>query len=144
MDSDYPEATPYIPHGASIVGYERLSPTFEKYWLGEGIALHRFSGDERDHEFHDHPMHLTVMVLDGGYIEEVLLPSGGSYLQARQSGLTFVIDADHRHRITKLPTGECWTLCEYGDKVREPAFYRPAGAGVERRQWNSDVWETQV
>ncbi|MET0365169.1 MAG: hypothetical protein ABW169_11005 [Sphingobium sp.] len=123
---------------------EMMSPTFTKWHLGNGAAIHRFTGT--DTEFHDHPWGFSSTILAGGYTEEVIVRSddGRHHIERydRVPGETFRIEARHIHRIVHLRDGACWTLVQAdnaGVHIRQTRFWRFTPAGLQSRLW-SEGW----
>lgn len=124
-----------------------MSRAFTKFHLSDGRALHRFKGEERHADPHDHPWAFETEILDGGYVEEVFHvdPVGGwrSEIVHRSPFTSHHIEAGHIHRIVELPQGECWTLVRAGHHEREVRFWR-FGDGIVSREWNERRWEPWV
>jgi hypothetical protein len=115
-----------------------MSDEFEKWHLGDGRVLHRFTGPDRGGP-HDHQFAIDIEVLTGGYTERVWQPDGSSKTVERRSGDRFRIEAEHIHEIVSLTNGDCLTIAEYGSPVRECRFWRFDGA-PRSRAWH-ERWE---
>ena len=117
---------------------------FTKYHLEGlpvGAVLHHFTAAEPEADPHDHPWGFTSFVLSGGYVEEVFLKNGTSYLEEWGAGEIRHVKADHVHRIVRLVGGECWTLVLPGPVERVSGFYRWAADGTPMyRRWDEQEW----
>lgn len=120
------------------IDVEAMSHAFTKFHLrGLGCAavIHRFT--EPDHgDWHDHPWGFTSFVISGGYVEEVFLPNGYTYLAPRKPGTSFQIRATHIHRIIELPEGQCETLILPGPWERKSRFWRFENGKAISRAWD--------
>lgn len=121
------------------VRHERMGDHFEKFHLG-GLpfpaVLHCFSAPDHGPP-HNHPFRFRSHILSGGYVEEVFDRTGYSVTKERKVGDSFIIEAEHIHRIIALPRVECWTLMlPLGPKVQEPGFYDFRPDGAYHRFWH--------
>ena len=119
---------------------EVMAPFFTKWHL-HGLpfaaVLHRFT--EPDHgDFHSHPWPFRSFILSGGYVELVLdVGTGAQRTVEHKPGDSFLVAAEHVHRILALPAGECWTLIQpQGPKVQEPGFYQWRDGKPWHRFWH--------
>lgn len=88
------------------------------------LMLHRMHRPDPDLCCHDHPWWFLTLVLAGGYEEEVEWGDGWSRTLVRnRPGRVRYRPAVHRHRISRLPQGECWTLVIRGPRVRSWGFW---------------------
>jgi hypothetical protein len=121
--------------------HERMSEQFEKFHivgLPFECAFHHFTGPDQG-DPHDHPWSFTSHILAGGYTEEVFSPGGDRSLVYRHPGTAHYVSAKHIHRITNLPTGECWTMILPGLHERETRFWRFSD-GIQSRAWHEHDW----
>lgn len=145
-----------VEHMADFFTKYHLNPDGEAPWPFYPV-LHRFTQPDSGDEYHDHPFAFRSVVLQGGYLEEVVTfenskvfhPDGRVDLVSKAQvttisrlvGDSFIVPANHIHRIIELPQGECWTMIIAEPKVQEPAFYRIREGMLERRQWNEEQWK---
>ena len=125
------------------LSHEPMSDAFDKWHVG-GLPVpavfHRFTAPDLG-DPHDHPWSFRSIILFGGYIEQCFAPDGSSVDIERRVGDSFHIDANHVHRITNLPYGQCWTLI-----LPEPSpskisgFYRWENGQRFHRFWNERNW----
>lgn len=119
---------------------EIMSGAFTKYHLKGPWpfhpVIHRFT--EPDHgDYHDHPFRFRSMILHGGYIEEVLdIPTGDIWTTKRLPGDSFMIGADHVHRIIELLDGECFTIILPHAWEQKSGFYQVRDDGIYHRYWD--------
>ena len=114
---------------------ERMSDEFVKFHLGDGRALHFFTGPDRGGP-HDHPWPFVSQVLLGSYVERAYRPDGTSELIHRHRGDVFRVAATHIHEIAELPEGECLTLVQAGPVEREVRFWRFDVGQPQSRAWH--------
>ncbi len=122
--------------------YERMSPTFWKIRLTLNTALHFLEGPDHGNP-HDHPFDITSTVMKGGYIEEVFDVQGNMRIEHRKVGDTFVIGADHIHRIVELPEDQCVTHAVYHEWQRPFRIWRFENGVAEWRNIDGDWQEHQ-
>lgn len=100
---------------------------------GLGV-LHRFTAaDGPDSDPHDHPFPADIVILRGGYVEQVFdldRPHDPPREIERGEGDRFHNPAGTIHRIIRLTEPEVWTLFRPGPHERKSGFYqfRPDGA----------------
>lgn len=133
-----------------------LGPYLTKYHFQQpGIpAMHHMRAADPDGDYHDHPFSMTSFVLFGSYIEDVLDVETGE-TQRRWHGRndtwaipefgfpasdSFLIGADHVHRIVELPEGECWTITLPHAWEQEWSLYQKRDDGIYKRFHNQDEW----
>ena len=109
---------------------ERIHDGFIKHHI-EGFpfqaAIHEFHGPEGGYP-HDHPWSFASVVLSGWYIEH--------RWRVRPGGLWTVVEykyepgemiyglANDIHSIVETAPEGCYTMCQYGERVQEPSFYK--------------------
>ena len=118
---------------------EVISPDFTKFHLGDGRAIHRFTGVSHDQP-HDHPWSFRSRVLLGSYVERVYRVGDGgvwaSKLITRLTGDEFTVAATHIHQLVALPEGECLTLVTAGVAERDWMFWRFDERVAQSRHWS--------
>ena len=106
---------------------------------GLGV-LHRFTAaDGPDNEPHDHPFAADIVILSGGYVEQVFdleQPHDPPREVERREGDRFLNEAGTIHRIIRLTAPEVWTLFRPGPHERKSGFYRFDEAGAWHRFWD--------
>lgn len=130
------------------VEFERMRDGFDKVHVHEApsnFILHRLTKPE--HEFHDHPFDLDIIVLEGSYVEEVVEFYGSRWhvrTITRYQGDRFTIAHDHVHRLIGFPQGSALTMATYGPFVRKSGFWELRGLdGAYRRVHDEATWEKQ-
>lgn len=91
---------------------EEMGPHMMKFHVGGmpfPAVFHRFTAPDLG-DPHDHPWSFRSIILHGGYVEEVFALDGTSERIHRRVGDSFVVPAEHIHRLIDLPAGECWTF----------------------------------
>lgn len=89
-------------------------------WRGQRwtLRLHKFVKVDNAGCFHTHPAHALRIVLWGGYAEEVLLPSGKTYIKGCGPGYFGRVTPEYCHRIEAFLFGRTsWSLWFHGPKV---------------------------
>ena len=129
-------------HQGTTMRHERMSAEFEKFHLSGlpfDAVLHHFTGPDRG-DFHDHPWPFTTFILSGGYTERIAWQDPCDVWRQRsvrrEAGTGHPVAAGLIHRVTDLPTGECWTLVLPGRWERVPGFYKFDEAGAWHRLHN--------
>lgn len=64
--------------------------------------IHHIAQPDNDRHLHDHPWNARTIILNGGYIEEILLPDGTTQLCVRRTGYTGRIGFGMYHRIVSV------------------------------------------
>ncbi|GAB3689346.1 hypothetical protein GCM10027592_05610 [Spirosoma flavus] len=104
------------------------------------LVIHHFKGPDKGGP-HDHPFRFRTHILKGSYIERVYsYTSDGQWRFEdieRKAGTTHLVEAECIHELIHLPEGDCWTVIQPEQKVREPGFWRFEEGGIWFRQWNS-------
>ena len=118
---------------------ERMADHMMKYHV-EGLptqaTIHHFTGPDFG-DYHDHPYSFTSFIISGGYCEEVLnLTTGNSHKDFHYADESFLIEADHAHRIIEVYGSECWTMILPQAWVKTPGFLRVIDGVVCRRDWD--------
>lgn len=72
--------------------------------------IHHILREDHDRHFHDHPWQARMVILNGWYDEERLLPDGSVKSFRRVPGDTAELNFGEFHRITKVSEGGVWTL----------------------------------
>jgi len=101
-----------------------------KYTLGQlpdgrWAMLHRLTAADEGPP-HDHPVQFESHIISGGYRETIYRPGHPTHPFEdvdRRPGSCHFINPDCIHRITGLPSGECWSLCFAGPVVRQVSHY---------------------
>lgn len=94
--------------------------------------LHHIVRSDADRCLHDHPWNALIVILWGGYQEELSLPADGrveTILRRPGSVRRFPATTKHRVLLRERNGREvpAWTLCLVTRKVREWGFWTPAG-----------------
>lgn len=122
------------------VRHERMGPHFNKFHLSglpDYAVLHEFTAPDHG-DPHDHPFQADIVVVSGGYVEEVFdLDTGRSRTIERKPGESFHNAAGKIHRIIALPTGRCLTLFVPGPHERTPGFYQWRDGKPWHRFWHN-------
>lgn len=127
-----------------LIRSERMSDTFMKYHI-DGLpfpmVLHHFTAPDHG-DPHDHPWAFVSTILRGGYTEEIFdLDTGKSRTESRLPGQSFMIEAEHVHRIVRLHLDECWTaVLPLPGPTRTSGFYRFQQKAVLYRFWHQQEW----
>ena len=132
LDRVFPSET--LPFGRRwrIAG-SFMSPETKPAWLkrplpwipDRNLYLHHMTSPDADRDVHDHPWGFVSIVLSGGY-EELVRTITGYHEEAHCPWSVLFRSPEFLHRITKLPTGECWTLVFTGKRVRKWGFMKGA------------------
>ena len=131
------------PTPDNAANIEWMSGNFLK--LHPGAPVHYFR-ECSDPEYHTHPFPFTTHIVEGGYIEEVLLPNmnGGWDIETfeRHPGTSHHMPLGIPHKLIKLLNGPCITRCEYGPSTHTPGFCRFGGDGILlHRYHNESEWK---
>jgi hypothetical protein len=79
-------------------------------WFGErNVYLHKMVRPDADRHLHSHPYMYASIILSGGYMEMVKQGDAVRPNHCRPGQLA-VASAERYHRISRLPSGTCWTL----------------------------------
>lgn len=135
--------------------HDHLAPFFNKFrlygpWSDKfHLNVNHFSEADSGDEFHDHPFAFTSMIAFGGYVEEILdLSTGLVTTKTRNPGESFLVEANHIHRIARLLSNECWTIFLPEEKTQDVRFYRTmANKGktmIQYRHQSSNEWMTSI
>lgn len=131
---------------------EEMNDHFTKLHLigfSTPMVLHEFTAaDGPASDFHDHPFAAHIQILDGGYVEEVLIPEHPEWAPervVRRAGDEFVNGAGTVHRIVELLDGPVLTLFRPLAHERDSGFYRIHEGRTLHRYWfegrdNPDLW----
>lgn len=103
-------------HPWTVPGWIRFPWPF-----GGHVFLHHMERADLDRDLHDHPWSFVSVILKGGYCEYVR--SGDAIRPVfNRPGRVVIRGAEHLHRVSFLPSGECWTLVFTGPKRRKWGF----------------------
>ena len=133
-----------VRHAPPDITVERMNGHFLKIHVGDGRVLHHFSGaDGPDSDFHDHPFAADIIVLAGGYVEQVMSldrPHDPPQEIERREGDRFRNEAGTIHRIIHLTAPFCITQFRPGPHERTPGFYQFRPDGAWHRLWHDPDW----
>lgn len=117
--------------GENVLYLRRFRLLYTKWF---GIYLHHIAMPDQDRHLHDHPWDFGVIVLKGGYLEEI--PNAIDYKWREGTGTTMVHKrrmltfrtqkAEQLHRIREVKPGT-WTLFFRGPKKRHWGFQTENG-----------------
>lgn len=104
------------------------------------IMIHRFSGDDKSAELHDHPWPFLSILLRGNLIEDYRTKSGMIATRKLPRFIPRYYPAKHRHRLEVWDhhpgAGNVWTVVFTGPKIRLWGFY--SKRGVLKRLMDGD------
>ena len=129
------------------VSGERVDEIYlSRYWfLGRqstrcALMLHRMWKVDHSRCHHDHPWSFWTLILKGGYEEEVTREDGSLRTRYNRPGTLLFRPAEHTHRVSGLPNGNCWTLVLRFKKRRHWGFWstKLKGKWIGWQQFVSD------
>lgn len=123
------------------------APAFDKFylegpWTASGIHpdLHHMKAPDLGLP-HCHPWSFRSLIIRGSYVEEVYAPDGSTTLVTHNQGDSFVIAAEHIHRIVELPEGEAWTfIVPEGPVGRTWGYWRWKDGQAFKKDHNGRRW----
>jgi len=119
-----PEIADWLIERSFKTPYTHLDGYMERFWLlnpydlsaprGErelpSARIHHILRADLDDVPHDHPWDARIVILQGWYVEERLMPDGSLQQFCRMPGDTAPLNFGEYHRIVEVSEGGVWTL----------------------------------
>lgn len=116
---DHAQVTPYF----HLPGYMHRWWLVKRHpWLPFSIRVHHILRRDLERTPHNHPCNFRSIVLMGWYMEEVLMPDGGTRTQFLNKGDTYKRTTKDYHRISDVSPGGVFTLFICGRKQQSWGF----------------------